>query len=111
MKELSKGVRSETQKLDKTTLEVAERLQGLFEFVQANDLREYLIKFYHSYILHEHNSLPSDFKDMTESLLIFLDFLKFVDEEFKEQASSENLEKQLSKMAALKRFLEIQPGT
>jgi hypothetical protein len=84
------------------TSEIIDQLESFFKFSQPSEFRENLIEIYHSYILHQHHSLPYNFKELTEGILIFLDFLKFADEEFREQAQSKYLKKELPKKAALK---------
>lgn len=80
------------------TPEVINRLESLFEYTSPIEFRDHLIELYHSYIFHEHQSLPYDFKDMSESLTIFLDLLKFTDDEFRSQRDS-----QIRKKSYLKR--------
>ncbi len=47
-----------------------------------NDLRECLMEMYHSYILHEYDCLPDDFRRVAEGMIMFFNFLKFAAEEF-----------------------------
>ena len=63
------------------TPETIYRLDSFFEFVPPDELRDNLIELYHNYLLHEHDSLPYNFKQLAEGMSIFLDFLKFVHKE------------------------------
>lgn len=63
------------------TPETIYRLESLFEFMPPDELRDNLIELYHSYLLHEHDALPYNFKQLAEGMSIFLDFLKFVHKE------------------------------
>ena len=63
--------------------EIISRLEIFFESIPPNDFRESLIEIYLSYIRHEHESLPYNFRELAESMGMFLDFLKFADEELK----------------------------
>jgi hypothetical protein len=63
------------------TPETIYRLDSFFEFVPPDELRDNLIELYHNYLLHEHDSLPYNFKQLAEGMSIFLDFLKFVHRE------------------------------
>jgi hypothetical protein len=63
------------------TEETIYQLDCLLEFVSPGDLREYLFEIYHSYIEHEHERLPSDFRTRAQSLQVLFDFLKFMEEE------------------------------
>lgn len=65
------------------TEETLYRLNSLFDFVPPHDLREYLLEFYHYYIIHEHESLPNNFSEMAEGMQILFDLLKFMEEEAK----------------------------
>lgn len=64
------------------TPEVIYRLDTFFEFMTPNDLRESLMEMYHSYILHEHDCLPDDFRRVAEGMNMFFSFLKFAGKEF-----------------------------
>lgn len=66
--------------------ETISRLCNLFDFVSPDELREYLLEIYHSYIIHEHESLPVNFSDMAQSMQVLFDFLKFLDEEIKNES-------------------------
>lgn len=86
------------------TPEVIYRLENLFEYTSPSEFRDHLIELYHSYIFHEHQSLPYNFKDISESMTIFLDLLKFTEDEFMSQhINSQYLKKELPKRAALKK--------
>ena len=63
------------------TPETIYRLSSFFEFMPPDELRDNLIELYHSYLLHEHDALPDNFKQLAEGMSIFLDFLKFVHKE------------------------------
>lgn len=63
--------------------EMVSRLEVFFESIPPNEFRESLLEIYLSYIRHEHESLPYNFRELAESMGMFLDFLKFVDEELK----------------------------
>jgi hypothetical protein len=63
------------------TPEIIYRLNNFFEFMPPDELRDNLIELYHSYLLHEHDTLPHNFKHLAEGLSIFLDFLKFAGKE------------------------------
>lgn len=56
--------------------EVLSRLEHLFALASPLEYRDTLIELYHSYLLHEHDSLPANFKDMAEHMCMLLDFLK-----------------------------------
>jgi hypothetical protein len=49
--------------------------------IPPHEFRESLIELYHSYVRNEHEILPYNFKDLAESMGVFLDVLKFMDEE------------------------------
>jgi hypothetical protein len=68
------------------TPEMIDRLENLIDVVPPDELREYLLEIYHSYIIHEHESLPANFSDMAQSMQILFDFLKFLDEEIKNES-------------------------
>lgn len=63
------------------------RLENFFELVKPDEFRNQLIEMFHSYILHEHESLPYDFRHVVEGMMIFFDFLKFAQEEYDKQSS------------------------
>lgn len=63
------------------TPEIMERLGSFFELMPPHAFRDHLIDLYHNYILHEHDSLPYDFKELAEGMIIFLDFLKYAGDE------------------------------
>ena len=63
--------------------ELTSRLEDFFESIPPNEFRETLLEIYLSYIRHEHHSLPHNFKELAESMGMFLDFLKYADEECK----------------------------
>lgn len=67
------------------TQELIYRLDSFFELIPPLELRDHLIELYHHYILHEHEALPHNFNQLAEGLPLFLDFLKFADEERKGQ--------------------------
>lgn len=71
----------------KLTPEVIYRLEAFFECMPPLEFRDHLIELYHHYILHEHEALPHNFNQLAEGLPLFLDFLKFADEERKGQHS------------------------
>ena len=72
-------------KTKKIPSKISHRLDDFFDVVRPNEFRDYLIEMFYSYMSHEHESLPSDFKYMAESMMIFLDFLKFAQEEYNKQ--------------------------
>lgn len=57
------------------------RLNSFFELMPPLVLRDHLIELYHNYIHHEHEALPYNFNQLAENLPLFLDFLKFAEEE------------------------------
>jgi hypothetical protein len=63
------------------TPETISRLDDFFDFTDPNELRENLIELYHSYIIHQHDSLPTDFGKFAESMSVFFDLLRFADSE------------------------------
>ncbi len=63
------------------TPEIMERLGSFFELMPPHAFRDHLIELYHNYILHEHDTLPYDFRELAEGMIIFLDFLKYAGEE------------------------------
>ena len=63
------------------TEETIYQLDCLFDFVSPEDLREYLLEIYHTYIIRENERLPTDFSRMAESLQILFEFLKIVEKE------------------------------
>lgn len=65
------------------TPDIIYRLDSFFEFMSPLDFRDNLTELYHNYIMHEHGSLPLNFRQLAESMIVFLDFLKFVDEEYR----------------------------
>lgn len=60
---------------------IIDRLNKLLDFTEPGVLREHLLEIYHVYIIQEHSSLPSNFKDVANSMYVLLDFLKFAQEE------------------------------
>lgn len=66
--------------------EVVDQLESFFEFMPPSEFRNNLIELYHQYIFHQHECLPHNFKRFSESMIIFLDFLKAAEEERKGQA-------------------------
>jgi flagellin-specific chaperone FliS len=69
------------------TPEIIERLDNLLDFTEPGELREYLLEIYHQYILHEHDSLPCNFKELANSMQVLFDFLKFAHEELIDKRS------------------------
>jgi hypothetical protein len=65
------------------TPEVIYRLDAFFACMPPLEFRDHLLELYHNYILHEHDALPYNFNQLAESMILFLDFLKFADEERK----------------------------
>lgn len=67
----------------KITPEIVDHLESFFEFSPPGEFRDNLIEIYHMYILHGHESLPHDFHHLAGSMVVFLDFLKFAEQEFR----------------------------
>jgi hypothetical protein len=63
------------------TPELIYRLNSFFELMPPMVLRDHLIELYHNYIQHEYEALPYNFNQLAENLPLFLDFLKFAEEE------------------------------
>ena len=63
---------SETKRL---TPEQLEHFNNLLEFTPPHQLRNYLIEMFHSYICHEHESLPTDFRHMAMSVSWMIEIL------------------------------------
>lgn len=71
------------------TPEIIFRLNSLLDFAEPEEFRENLIELYHMYIIHEHDSLPCNFKELAECMQILFDFLKFASEELKNRRTLE----------------------
>jgi hypothetical protein len=67
------------------TPEIIDRLNNLLDFTEPGELREYLLEIYHLYIIHEHDSLPCNFKELANGMQILFDFLKFAQEELNDK--------------------------
>ena len=63
------------------TPEIIYRLNNLLDSVEPGQFREYLLEIYHLYIIHEHDSLPYNFRELADGMLLLFDFLKFAQEE------------------------------
>ena len=61
--------------------ESIELLDGLFEAAPPQQLRESVIEIYHTYLIHNHNTLPDDFDQIAYSLYHLIQCLKDVGEE------------------------------
>lgn len=81
MKKAAKG-RKKIPKKAASSQEIASRIEDFFKSIPPHEFRENLLEIYLSYIRHEHECLPYNFKELAESMGMFLDFLKFVDEEY-----------------------------
>lgn len=68
----------------KLTEETIRQLDHLLEFAHPQDVRNTLIEIYHLYIIHEHETLPLDFKKMAEHLYFLIAFLKIAEMEIKQ---------------------------
>lgn len=68
----------------KLTEETIRQLHHLLEFARPEDVRNTLIEIYHQYIIHEHETLPLDFKTMAEHLYFLIGFLKIAEMEIKQ---------------------------
>ena len=67
--------------------ESIELLDGLFAAAPPQQLRESVIEIYHTYLIHNHNTLPDDFDQIAYSLYHLIQCLKDVGEEL--EASEE----------------------
>jgi len=74
-------------KTKKIPSKIPHRLENFFDMIRPHEFRDYLIEIFYSYMYHEHESLPHDFKYMAECVMIFIDFLKFAQEEYNKQSS------------------------
>jgi hypothetical protein len=63
------------------TEETIYQLDCLLDFVSAQDLREYLLEIYHTYIVRENEMLPENFSRIAESLQILFEFLKLLEQD------------------------------
>lgn len=88
MKKSSKSIQRSSSRSSKggsgsqyhcVTPEVAYRLDSFFEVVGPGEFREQLIELFHSYLRHERRSLPKNFEELTESMVLFMDILKFAE--------------------------------
>jgi hypothetical protein len=61
--------------------ESIEQLDGLFQSASPQQLRESVIEIYHTYMIHNHNTLPIDFDRISLNLYHFIQCLKTVDEQ------------------------------
>jgi hypothetical protein len=57
------------------------QLDCLLEYASAQELREYLLEIYHTYIIRQNEMLPENFSRMAESLQVLFEFLKFLEKE------------------------------
>lgn len=65
------------------TLPMIEELQVFIDLVDPALFRNQLVQLYLKYMVNKPEELPADFRDMTESLSFFLQFLTKVEGEMK----------------------------
>ena len=85
MRKNNKRLKNNSRSNQIITPELITQLNSFFEFVPPNEFRDNLIELYHQYIFHQHECLPHKFKRFSESMIIFIDFLKAAEEERKGQ--------------------------
>jgi hypothetical protein len=63
--------------------DIVKNLDDVFSFASPREYRDALIEMYHSYILHEHKSLPNYFFDLATRVQMLVEFMKDCEEESK----------------------------
>lgn len=64
-------------------------LDSVLDFFPPQQLRKYLLEVLLSYLVHEHDSLPNDFKDITEAYQLLFHWLNVVEEEMENRSQVE----------------------
>jgi hypothetical protein len=70
-------------KTSKLNEEIIQQFDHIMDFASSEEYRDTLIEIYHMYISHEHDCLPSNFKQMAGQMYFLIDFFRRVGEEMK----------------------------
>lgn len=64
----------------KITIEMIEELETLTDFIRPAEFRNQLVNFYLQFVISDPEGFPGEFKEMTDNLYIFLEFLTHLQE-------------------------------